>query len=119
MEVIGFINNDKTNKALELECKEDEHIFGRCLIVESVEITDELIDMYDVCNTEKGYYVADGVVTHNTAADIYKTAVGRLFKRICKEGWLGKVLLTGFIHDEVLCEISNDINPMVWLKVEG
>ena len=117
MEVIGFINNDKTNKALELECKEDEHIFGRCLIVESVEITDELIDMYDVCNTEKGYYVADGIITHNTAADIYKTAVGRLFKRICKEGWLGKVLLTGFIHDEVLCEISNDINPMVWLKV--
>lgn len=60
---------------------------------------------------------AGNQVIQGTAADIYKTAVGRLFKRICKEGWLGKVLLTGFIHDEVLCEISNDINPMVWLRV--
>ena len=60
---------------------------------------------------------AGNAVIQGSAADIYKTAVGRLFKRISKEGWLGKVLLTGFIHDEVLCEISNDINPMVWLKV--
>lgn len=87
------------------------------LIVDSVEITDEWIDMYDVCNTERGYYVANGIITHNTAADIYKLAVGRVFKRICKEGWLGKVLLSGFIHDELLGEVSNDINPAQWLKV--
>lgn len=88
-----------------------------CILVESVEITDEYIDMYDVCNTDCGYYVADGIVTHNTAADIYKTAVGRVFKRICREGWLGKVLIPGFIHDELLCEVSNDINPGIFLKV--
>ena len=116
LEVIGFINEDKNLKASQLECIEDEHIFGRCLIVESVEITDELIDMYDVCNTDGGYYVADGIITHNTAADIYKLAVGRVFKRICKEGWLGKVLLTGFIHDELLGEVHNSIDPMVFLK---
>ena len=85
--------------------------------VKSVEITDEYIDMYDVCNTDCGYYVADGFVTHNTAADIYKTAVGRVFKRICREGWLGKVLFTGFIHDELLGEVSNDINPAIFLKM--
>ena len=51
-----------------------------------------------------------------TAADIYKLAVGRVFKRICKEGWLGKVLLTGFIHDELLGEVHNSIDPMVFLK---
>lgn len=116
VEAIGFVNERKQLLASQLECVEDEHIFGRCLMVESVEITDELIDMYDVCNTSCGYYVADGVVTHNTAADIYKTAVGRVFKRICKEGWLGKVMFTGFIHDELLGEVSNDINPAVWLK---
>lgn len=88
-----------------------------CVIVESVEITDELIDMYDVCNTDCGYYVADGIVTHNTAADIYKTAVGRMFKRICREGLLGKVLFPGFIHDELLVEVSEDINPTQWLKL--
>ncbi len=91
----------------------------RCayLRVESVEITDEYIDMYDVCNTDCGYYVADGIITHNTAADIYKTAVGRVFKRICREGWLGKVLFTGFIHDELLGEVSNEINPGIFLKM--
>lgn len=116
VEAIGFINERKQLLASQLECVEDEHVFGRCLMVESVEITDELIDMYDVCNTSCGYYVADGVVTHNTAADIYKTAVGRVFKRICREGWLGQVMFTGFIHDELLGEVSNDINPGVWLK---
>lgn len=56
-------------------------------------------------------------VIQGTAADVYKLAVGRVFKRICKEGWLGKVLLTGFIHDELLGEVSVDIDPMKWLKV--
>lgn len=55
-------------------------------------------------------------VIQGSAADIYKLAVGRVFKRICKEGWLGKVMLTGFIHDELLGEVSVDIDPMVWLK---
>lgn len=117
LDVVGFLNQDKQDAGRALECKEDEHIFGKCLIVESVEITDEYIDMYDVCNTDNGYFVADGIITHNTAADIYKTAVGRTFKRICKEGWLGKVLFVGFIHDELLGEVSNEINPMQFLKV--
>lgn len=60
---------------------------------------------------------AGNQVIQGTAADIYKLAVGRLFKRICKEGWLGKVLLDGFIHDELLIEVSNDIDPCMWLKV--
>lgn len=114
---IGFINLAKDEKGRELQCVEDEHIFGKCLIVESVEFTDEYIDMYDICNTDRGYYVVDGVVTHNSAADIYKLAVGRLFKRICKEGWLGKVLFTAFVHDEIFCEVHNSIDPMKWLKV--
>lgn len=56
-------------------------------------------------------------VIQGTAADIYKLAVGNLFKRICKEGWLGKVLLTAFVHDELLSEVSCDINPADWLRV--
>lgn len=117
VETIGFINEQKQLHASELECIEDEHVFGRCLMVEYVEITDEYVDMYDICNTDGGYYIADGVVTHNTAADIYKLAVGRIFKRICKEGWLGKVLLSSFVHDEVLGEVSVDIDPAKFLKI--
>lgn len=60
---------------------------------------------------------AGNQVIQGTAADIYKTAAGRVFKRICKEGWLGKVLLVGFIHDELLGEVANDINPAQFLKV--
>lgn len=110
LELIGFMNEEKQKKGETLTCSRDEHVFGKCLIVESVEITDEYIDMYDVCNTERGYYVADGVVTHNTAADIYKIAVVRVFQMICSKGWLDKVLLDGFIHDEILGEVSEEIN---------
>lgn len=56
-------------------------------------------------------------VIQGSAADIYKTAVGRMFKRICREGLLGKVLFPGFIHDELLVEVSEDINPAQWLKL--
>lgn len=117
LDLIGFMNPEKQEKGRSLVCVEDEHVYGKCMLVESVEITDEYIDMYDVCNTDGGYFVADGLITHNTAADVYKLAVGRVFKRICREGWLGKVLLTGFIHDELLGEVSVDIDPMKWLKV--
>lgn len=81
-----------------------------CLQVMSVEITDEQIEMYDVCNTERGYYVADGVITHNTAADLYKLACVRVFEMLERKGWLGKVLLNAFIHDEILGEVSEEIN---------
>ena len=119
-----LVIDDYDNRLHNLKCYEtsgsEEYTYQDelpCIIVDSVEITDEYIDMYDVCNTDCGYYVADGVVTHNTAADIYKLAVGRVFKRICKEGWLGKVLFSGFIHDELLGEVSLDIDPMKFLKV--
>lgn len=113
---IGFLNSDKQIAGCRLYHLEEEKTFGKCIIPEYVEVTDEYIPMADVCNTEDGYYVADGIITHNTAADCYKLAVGRVFQRICREGWLGKVLLTGFIHDELLAEVSVDIDPMVWLK---
>lgn len=105
----------KTNKDSDLKVHSSDATDS--IKVAKVTITDEYIDMYDVCNTDEGYYVADGLITHNTAADVYKLAVGRLFLRICKEGWLGKVLFTGFIHDEVLCEVHCSIDPMKWLKV--
>ena len=103
-ELIGFINNDKQDKLTNTCCVNDEHIFGRCLRVESVEITDEYIDMYDVCNTDGGYYVADGIITHNTAADIFKIGVARNFSFIRKNNLFGKMLIVNMIHDEQLIE---------------
>ena len=83
-----------------------DYVNTKMLKVESVEITDEYIDMYDVCNTDGGYYVADGVITHNTAADIFKIAVARNFAYIRKSGLLGQLLIVNMIHDEQLMEVN-------------
>lgn len=55
-------------------------------------------------------------VIQGTAADIYKKSVNNMFERICKEGWLGKVLINGFIHDEMLMEVHKSINPYYFFK---
>lgn len=106
LDTIGFINPEKQEKGRSLECVKDEHVFGQILIPESVEITDEYIDMYDVCNTDEGYYVADGIITHNTAADVFKISVARNFKFIRDNHLLGKILIINMIHDEQLFEID-------------
>lgn len=51
-----------------------------------------------------------------TAADIYKISMVRLFHAIQKNNWLGKVLISAFVHDECLLEVSKSIDPMVMLK---
>ena len=51
-----------------------------------------------------------------TAADIYKIAMVRLLHTIRKNGWLGKVLISAFVHDECVLEVSKSIDPMVMLK---
>lgn len=52
-----------------------------------------------------------------TAADVYKLAVIRLFHAIVANRWLGKALINCFVHDEVLMEISKEINPYYFIKV--
>lgn len=52
-----------------------------------------------------------------TAADVYKLAMVRLFTSIRNRGWLGKVLISGFVHDECYLEVSKSINPAVMLKI--
>lgn len=52
-----------------------------------------------------------------TAADIYKVAMVRLFHEIKKHGWVGKVLISGFIHDECFLEIHKSIDPCIMLSV--
>lgn len=78
------------------------------LYVKTVEITDEEIDMYDIYNTDRGYFVADGVITHNSSADIFKIAVARNFSFIRRNKLFGKILITNMVHDEMLFEIDCD-----------
>ena len=106
LDLIGFINTDKQIRGRELKCIKQEKLFGKCLVVQSVEITDEYIDMYDVCNTDEGYYVADGIITHNTAADIFKIGVARNFNFIRKNRLFGLMLIINMVHDEQLMEVN-------------
>lgn len=130
LDLIGFINEEKQIKGRELgNAVKEEKLFGRVLSVESVEITDEYIDMYDVCNTDDGYYVADGMITHNTAADIFKISVARNFMYIRENGLFGDFLIINMIHDEQLMEINaqslnvqrilRDIGINMQFKVQG
>lgn len=129
MKLIGFIGTTKNNKGNALKTIRDNHIFGRCLTVKSVEITNEYIDMYDVCNTDEGYYVADGIITHNTAADVFKISVARNFMYIRENDLLGQLLIVNMIHDEQLFEVDvqhlnmqrilGDVGRNMQFKVEG
>ena len=106
LDTIGFINEAKNNRGYKCVASKKEKVFGRSLYVESVEITDEEIDMYDVCNTDRGYFVADGVITHNSSADIFKIAIARNFSFIRKYKLFGKILITNLVHDEMLYELD-------------
>ena len=52
-----------------------------------------------------------------TAADLYKQAMVNLYDNIIKLGWWGKFLLPCFVHDEIVMEAHNSINPAVAMKV--
>lgn len=52
-----------------------------------------------------------------TAADLYKIAMVKLLHEIRKNGLLGKILISCFIHDECLLEVSKSIDPAKMLKM--
>lgn len=52
-----------------------------------------------------------------TAADIYKVAMVRLLHQLRKRDWLGKVLISAFVHDECFLEVSKSLDPIVVLGV--
>lgn len=52
-----------------------------------------------------------------TAADIWKMAVNNVMNSIIEHGWMGKVLLNAFVHDEILGEISPEVNFYEFVEV--
>lgn len=52
-----------------------------------------------------------------TAADSFKIAATEVYRTIIKNGWFGKVIMCGFIHDEMLFEVHESIHPLAWMKV--
>lgn len=52
-----------------------------------------------------------------TAADLYKQAMVNLYNNIIERGWWGKFLLPCFVHDEIVMEAHNSINPAIAMKL--
>lgn len=52
-----------------------------------------------------------------TAADIYKVAMVRLLHQLRKRNWLGKLMISAFVHDECFLEVHKSLDPIVVLNV--
>ncbi|HVE58810.1 MAG TPA: DNA polymerase [Pyrinomonadaceae bacterium] len=98
---VGFINPVKQTKAEKiLPIKKDSKIYGRAVRIKSVEFTDEYVDMYDVVNSETERFMANGLITHNSSADILKRALHLLHSEITGTS----TKLVNIVHDEVILE---------------
>ena len=100
--LIGFMNKKKQTIAEQIVPIKDCHVFGPSIRIESIEFFDEEIEMFDVCNTDRGYFIADGIVTHNSAADMSKLALIKIHEdeELIKRGV--KEIIP--VHDEILIE---------------
>lgn len=79
-EIVGFINKVKQEKALLVKDKRGKptysSVYGMAQRVKKLIFTEELVEMYDVVNSETHKFMSNGIVTHNSNADMVKRAVG-------------------------------------------
>jgi len=106
-EKIGFINPRKQEKAEQIKSERWERVspqYGMAMLVDSVEITDEYVDMYDVVNSETGQFMANGMIVHNCNADMTKLAL--IYLRSALKDWDARTVNT--VHDEIVVEVRAD-----------
>lgn len=78
--------------------------------VTSMLTTNDTVEMYDVEVLDDVHaFVADGVVVHNTSADIMKLAMVLIYREFKKRGWLRRAKAIVTIHDELVFEVDGDI----------
>jgi DNA polymerase I-like protein with 3'-5' exonuclease and polymerase domains len=111
---VGFLNPSKQRRAEEVEGTHPRKnkrgkIYGVAQKVKSVEVTDLMVPMYDVVNSESRRFAANGVVTHNTSADIAKLALGYVREEL--EGLDARLI--NCIHDEFVVECAEGISAEV------
>ena len=98
---IGFMNPAKQAKAERIAPgQQDGVIYGRAARVKCVEVTDAWVEMYDVVDSDTGRFMANGLVTHNSSADIIKRALRLLHDRLKGTG----AQVVNVVHDEVVVE---------------
>lgn len=78
--------------------------------VVGVEDSGKVVGMYDIEVFDKDHaFVCDGVVVHNSSADITKLAMALIYREVKKREWFEKVFMIITIHDELVFEIDKDI----------
>ncbi|HKG12247.1 MAG TPA: DNA polymerase, partial [Pyrinomonadaceae bacterium] len=117
-EQIGFMNPAKQSKLAAVTPRGyvgDSEIYGRAVRVKSVEITGEMVEMYDVVDSDTERFMANGMITHNSSADIIKRAMRLLHDRLKGTG----AAVVNVVHDEIVVETdAGDAGEMAKV-VEG
>ncbi|MDT4896520.1 MAG: polymerase [Acidobacteriota bacterium] len=115
-EQIGFINPQKQEKALAIKdgTGHENKIYGRAVRIKSVEFTDERVDMYDVVDSETSQFMVNGLVTHNSSADILKRALRLLHDELRDTS----ACIVNIVHDEIVVEADMNETESIAKKVE-
>jgi hypothetical protein len=113
---IGFINPQKQEKALAIKdgTGHENKIYGRAVRIKSVEFTEERVEMYDVVNSETSQFMANGLVTHNSSADILKRALRLLHDNLRDTS----ACIVNIVHDEIVVEADANETEAIAKKVE-
>ncbi|MBA2691293.1 MAG: bifunctional 3'-5' exonuclease/DNA polymerase [Rubrobacter sp.] len=108
---VGFMNPAKQKKAEAVVssplavCGKADAVYGRAQKVKSIEMTGEWLEMYDVVNSETGRFAANGIVVHNSSADIAKLALIYIHEELLDLD----ARLINTIHDEFVVECREDL----------
>jgi DNA polymerase-1 len=115
-ERIGFLNPQKQVKAMAIKdgTGYENKIYGRAVRIKSVEFTDELVEMYDVVDSETSQFMVNGLVTHNSSADILKRALRLLHDKLRDTS----ACIVNIVHDEIVVEADAGETEAIAKKVE-
>jgi DNA polymerase family A/LAGLIDADG-like domain len=111
---VGFMNPLKQEKAANVTGSMREKTYGRGVRVRHVETTDTWVEMYDVVNSTTGRFMANGLIVHNSNADMTKLALVGLHEAL--QGYDARVVNT--VHDEIVVEAREEQAEAVCKIVE-
>lgn len=84
------------------------------LTVADVTMSEKLVEMYDVVDSDSFQFMSNGLVTHNTSADILKRALKLLRDEL--KGMDAHVV--NIVHDEITVECDENIAEEVRIKLQ-
>lgn len=120
--LIGFMNSAKQAKLANVTSDSKRNRFspsyGRTVTIRSVEDTGLVVPMYDVLNSATDMFMANGVVTHNSSADVTKQAMVLLDQELREHPeWDAHLLMT--VHDELVVEAAGEFAAEVAQATEA